>query len=97
MLYGICNIDRYSSDGLIEVEELDLYQEIIKSKLKGEYPEASGVVSNYDIKSLDRACMWKSRCLCYINQRKLLFENRTVLNIIIECKICDNKTWIGHE
>jgi len=40
LLYNICNIDKYGGDkeGSIELKTLNLNQEIIKAKLKGEYP-----------------------------------------------------------
>lgn len=70
----------------------------MKAKLKGDFPaNEKNQKVQFDIKSLDKAAMWKSRCLCDLQRRKHVFENRSVQNIIIECKICENKGIIGPE
>ena len=60
----------------------------MKAKLKREYPVNNG--SQYGIMNIERAGFWKSRCLCEINKRKLILENRDAENLVIVCKICDD-------
>lgn len=71
----------------------------MKAKLKGNYPPKPGNDSSiknvFDIKDVNKASLWSSKCLCQIKFKKLMLENRAIQNIIIECKICDNKRYIG--
>ena len=56
----------------------------MKAKLKGSYPEPPQTQKNpYGKLDVLKAAFWKSKCLCEINRRKLILENRDAEHIII--------------
>jgi hypothetical protein len=70
----------------------------MKAKLKGDYPVSTDLNKPcFGVMNIERAMFWKSRCLCEINKKKLILENRNSESIVINCKICDNLKNIGPE